>query len=214
MKNFEQFLTEIEDWSQHPDIAGNPQMQAKARARRANRRRSGGPTPEEVKAQIDAKEAARKAAKEARKPGKLVNRPSSAWDYYRGNALAKRPTDKLATVSSPKSGALARVSKPNAPSRLSGKDYTPLPKPSVVGKALPAAKPTRPADEKQAPGLYMPRVKQPEPNKNKFLDKFKKKIKKEIIPRAKKALNTDRYDNDPIASKNLEGPAKFGPATR
>ena len=134
MKSFSQFLNES---YLNEEPAGRPA-----------RRRTGGPTPEEVKAQIDAKEAEKAAKKVAKQPSGAAARPD--LQFKRSTVASPTTTPSSGSTGTPPTG-------PVRPSigNVSGPASSPKPpkgpvRPSIGNVSGPASSPKPPKGPKGA----------------------------------------------------------------
>ena len=135
MKSFSQFLNES---YLNEEPAGRPA-----------RRRTGGPTPEEVKAQIDAKEAEKAARKAARQPSGAAADSTKQF---------KPKTTTVASPATPPTGpvrpSIGNVSGPaSSPTRPAGTPPTGPVRPSIGNVSGPASNPKPPSGGKPPTGL-------------------------------------------------------------
>ena len=133
MKSFSQFLNES---YLNEEPAGRPA-----------RRRTGGPTPEEVKAQIDAKEAEKAAKKVAKQPSGAAARPD--LQFKRSTVASPTTTPSSGSTGTPPTGpvrpSIGNVSGPaSSPTRPAGTPPTGPVRPSIGNVSGPASSPKPP----------------------------------------------------------------------
>jgi hypothetical protein len=139
MKSFSQFLNES---YLNEEPAGRPA-----------RRRTGGPTPEEVKAQIDAKEAEKAAKKVAKQPSGAAARPD--LQFKRSTVASPTTTPSSGSTGTPPTGpvrpSIGNVSGPaSSPTRPAGTPPTGPVRPSIGNVSGPASSPKPPKGPKGA----------------------------------------------------------------